>query len=155
MGGPTGGGDAGTEARPVAAGAGRTPLLLLSLGIYLLVGAVIYPAWFAAVAAPPHDAVAALPVSDSQVEYGRLTQLGIQYYGQQQYPEAEEAFRKATEYAPDQALAYNNLGSALNAQGKWDEAIAVLEHALALDPDLAIARNNLAWARGERATQTK
>ena len=47
---------------------------------------------------------------------------------------AEWAFRKSTEYGPDRPLAYNNLGSALNAQGRWNEAIAVLEHALSLDP---------------------
>jgi protein O-GlcNAc transferase len=47
------------------------------------------------------------------------------------------------ELKPDYAEAHNNLGNALNDQGKLDEAVACYRRALELKPDYAEAHNNL------------
>jgi len=53
------------------------------------------------------------------------------------------ARRKAIDLQPDFALAYNNLGNALRAQGKLVEAVAAYHEAIALDPRLSPAHNGL------------
>ena len=54
-----------------------------------------------------------------------------------------EELRKAIELQPHFAEAYNNLGLALNGQGKPDDAIAAYRKAIELKPDLAFAYGNL------------
>ena len=93
--------------------------------------------------------------AETRIKYHHYTWVGLQYYKKRDFHSAESAFRKSIEYGPDRPLAYNNLGSALNAQGRWDEAIGVLEHALSLDSNLTITRNNLAWARDEKAKRSE
>jgi tetratricopeptide (TPR) repeat protein len=58
--------------------------------------------------------------------------------------------RRAVELAPEDAVAWNQLGWALAHLGFWHEATAAFERALAADPTLEVARANLAWA-GSRA----
>ena len=53
------------------------------------------------------------------------------------------AYRRALELKPHLADAHNNLGLALQDQGKLDEAAACCRGALQLAPDLAAAHNNL------------
>lgn len=106
----------------------------------------------AAPAVAPAPAAATPPSKEALAAFQQYTKEGLRYYYQtKEYDKAEEAFRKAIEYAPNDALGYNNLGSALNDQKKWDEAIIVLGRAVELNPNLAIARNNLAWARTQKA----
>jgi tetratricopeptide (TPR) repeat protein len=100
------------------------------------------------------QATAAVPSKEALAAFQQYTKEGLNYYYQtKEYDKAEQAFRKSIEYAPNDALGYNNLGSALNDQKKWDEAIIVLGQAVELNPNLAIARNNLAWARAQKAKQ--
>jgi tetratricopeptide (TPR) repeat protein len=81
--------------------------------------------------------------------------VGLQYYGDKEFEKAIEAFRKAIEAGPNEALGYNDLGAALNGLERWDEAIPLFEKALTIDPKLQIAKNNLAWAKGEQAKKKK
>ncbi|HYN83449.1 MAG TPA: tetratricopeptide repeat protein [Gemmatimonadaceae bacterium] len=91
---------------------------------------------------------------EAQAAFTQATNEGLNYYYKtKEYDKAEQSFRKSIEIAPDNAVGYNNLGSALNDQKKWDEAIIVLSRAVELDPNFATARNNLAWARAQKAKQ--
>jgi predicted O-linked N-acetylglucosamine transferase (SPINDLY family) len=60
-----------------------------------------------------------------------------------------EAYRHLLEQIPNNALAHNNLGNALNEAGHADDAIAGYRTAIALAPDFAEAHANLgvAYAR--------
>lgn len=146
--------DTGTAARgPLSVG--RTGVLVLGILLYGLLGASIYREWWSARPASPHDAARDRSLTEARINFDHYTYLGLQYYGKRAFRKAEWAFRKSTECAPERALGFNNLGSSLNAQGRWDEAIPVLEHALSLDPDLAIANSNLAWAKAERAKRSR
>jgi predicted TPR repeat methyltransferase len=57
--------------------------------------------------------------------------------------EAERFYRQILAVNPRFAEGYNNLGSALNGQGKPDEAVACYRRALDLRPDFAEAHYNL------------
>ena len=96
---------------------------------------------------------AAAPLSkEAQAAFTQATNEGLNYYYKtKEYDKAEQSFRKSIEYAPNNAVGYNNLGSALNDQKKYDDAIIVLTRALELNPSFAVARNNLAWARAQKA----
>jgi superkiller protein 3 len=83
-------------------------------------------------------------------QYRYFLNIGLQHYSDKEFQKAEEAFRKAIENGPGEALGYNNLGAALNGQGRWDEAIPFLEKALSIDPNLSIAKNNLALAKAQK-----
>jgi tetratricopeptide (TPR) repeat protein len=52
--------------------------------------------------------------------------------------------------APENALAQNNLGSALSREEKWDEAVPHFQHALLVDPDLIDSIINLGIAQVNR-----
>jgi tetratricopeptide (TPR) repeat protein len=63
---------------------------------------------------------------------------------------AGAALREAIRLKPDDAGAHNNLGNALNNQGKLPEAIAEYRAAIRIRPDLATVHNNLGYAlRGQ------
>ncbi len=57
--------------------------------------------------------------------------------------EAEASYRRALESSPTFAEAHNNLGAALQAQGRLEEAEACFRRALADKPDYVAALNNL------------
>jgi len=116
---------------------------------YMLVAVIVYRAWWSTLAAGASAAAANEARAETRIKYHHYTWVGMQYYEKRDFRRAEAAFRKSIQYEPDRPLAYNNLGSALNAQARWGEAIVVLEHALSLDSNLAVTRNNLAWAREE------
>ena len=59
---------------------------------------------------------------------------------------AIESFRRAIDLAPDLALAWKELGSALTSLGREEEGIEAVQRALALDPADASAHNALARA---------
>ncbi len=67
------------------------------------------------------------------------------------YLQSIDSAEKALLLKPRNASAYNNIGAADAAMGKWDEAIRNEEKALELQPDFPLARNNLAWARSGKA----
>jgi len=62
-----------------------------------------------------------------------------------QYGEAEACFRAAIVLAPDWPMPHNNLGWALQAQGRNEEALVSYNKALQLDPALELAQTNLAY----------
>ena len=128
----------------------RASFLPFAVLVYLVVATIIYRAWWSTLTGANPALKTDARAAEARIRYDHYTWLGFQYYEKHDYRNAERAFEQSVRYGPDRALAYNNLGSALNAQSRWDDAIAALEHSLALDPGLAIARNNLAWAREQR-----
>jgi tetratricopeptide (TPR) repeat protein len=67
--------------------------------------------------------------------------LGVFYWRHGRYAEAEHAFRKVIELAPENVRGLTNLGALLNARGRSDEASLLLRQALALRPSYAAASN--------------
>lgn len=128
---------------------------LLAIVIVLVVVLFIGRSWFGS--SGPNSTVAgsAAPPDANTAAFRQQTALGLQAYQSNDFPKAEAAFRKAVEYAPENAVAYNNLGSALNAQGKFDEAIPLLQKAVSLDANFGLAKNNLAFAITSKAKQQK
>jgi serine/threonine-protein kinase len=57
--------------------------------------------------------------------------------------EAVGYYRVALALRPGTPVVYNNLGTALQAQGDWSGAMAAFQKAIALDPRLAMAHANL------------
>jgi tetratricopeptide (TPR) repeat protein len=133
----------------------RRLLFILSISIYVAIAGLIYREWVVSFKSSPAQQLGEEKAKANSINYKYFTDAGLQYYQAQDYQKAELAFRKALEYAPDDALGYSNLGSALNGQGKWDEAILVLEKAVSLDSTLTIAKNNLDYAKAEKAKQSQ
>jgi ribosomal protein S12 methylthiotransferase accessory factor len=69
--------------------------------------------------------------------------LGFCHYMLKEHEQAIEAFGRAIELAPGEAINYANIGSNLREMGQIAEACRMYEHALELDPDLGFARDNL------------
>ena len=64
------------------------------------------------------------------------------------YSDAEEAYQRAVELAPDYSAAWNNLGVARGGQGNYAGAEEACRRAVELAPDDSAAWNNLGVARG-------
>jgi uncharacterized caspase-like protein len=79
----------------------------------------------------------------------RANDLGLRFYREQRYPEAEAQFTEALKFKPDFALAANNLGFIYLRQARYPEAVRWFENTLKMDPSRAIAHFNL----GEAALQ--
>jgi len=62
------------------------------------------------------------------------------------YHSAESLWRNVAETRPDNARAFENLGTVLMVERRIEEAIPEYRQAVALDPDFVSARNNLANA---------
>jgi|GEM_PF-4512874 tetratricopeptide (TPR) repeat protein len=89
---------------------------------------------------------------------GPCVNLGTIYYEQKNFLEAEKWYRKATERAPDYALAWFDLGGVLEDLSKQDMAISAYERAVALVPHYADAHYNLALIfqkRGQKSEALK
>jgi tetratricopeptide (TPR) repeat protein len=86
-------------------------------------------------------------------------QRGAMYERQEQFAEAERAFREALEREPDHGPTLNYLGYMLAERGeKLDEAVSLLEQALATDPYNGSYLDSLGWAhyvRGDLALARK
>jgi Flp pilus assembly protein TadD len=61
-----------------------------------------------------------------------------------QYAQAEAAYRRCLELAPNVAAYHVALGVTLSRQGEWDEAIVELKRAVALDATDSVAYRHLA-----------
>jgi tetratricopeptide (TPR) repeat protein len=70
----------------------------------------------------------------------------VQHHRAWRLNEAVACYRRALELSPDYPEAHNNLGSALQAQGRLDEAVTCYRRALELRPDYPEAHNNLGSA---------
>jgi superkiller protein 3 len=67
---------------------------------------------------------------------------------------AAAAFQRALELDPNYALAHNNLGIVLEAQGKRPEALRQYRLALDANPDYEDARFNLQRLQTPKAEET-
>lgn len=72
-----------------------------------------------------------------------FTNLGLAYFKQENYDQAEQAFLLALESDTRNATAYNHLGIIKRIQGKFGQAKQSYEKAIAFDPDYANAYLNL------------
>jgi len=72
-----------------------------------------------------------------------LRMLGIVLHKSGQYDDAVDAYRQALQSAPDDALLWNNLGSAQRARGDGEGAEDAFRRAVALAPELTAAWYNL------------
>ncbi len=80
---------------------------------------------------------------------------GFDLLNQNQLPQAESAFRKAIELAPENSEAHRGLGLTLWSAGKSREALQELNTAIRLDPDDAeahLALGRIAWALSSQPT---
>lgn len=75
---------------------------------------------------------------------------GLALYNSGNYEEAIKTWQEVLKLNPNNAIAYNNIGSAYNLMKKWDEAIPYFNKALALNPDFQLAKNNLEVAINEK-----
>jgi len=76
------------------------------------------------------DALVAAYPNDERAHFN----LGGWYFGQQQYPQAIEQYRKATEIAPDFSTAWNILGYALRQNGDFAGAEKAFQKYIELIP---------------------
>jgi len=74
-------------------------------------------------------------------------ELGAVFEGQQQYREAEAAFRQAIAIQPDYAPALNYLGYMFADRGeRLEESVDLIKRALAVEPDNGSYLDSLGWA---------
>lgn len=73
-----------------------------------------------------------------------MSGMGIVRLDQQRFAEAARIFQDLTRKMPGEAIAFNNLGIALNGLGKRDGAEAAFRQALTLNPGLSMAYPTLA-----------
>jgi len=72
--------------------------------------------------------------------------LGLVHLEYKQFVEAEAAFRRALQLEPESWPALNNMGVALQGQGKHQDAVEFFYRAAQLNPSRALPRNNLVLA---------
>lgn len=88
-----------------------------------------------------------LPAPLDQEEYldaDDWFQAGLTLNGEARYQDAAEAFAKSISIAPDNALAWLNLGTAQALLGDYSRAVQSLKKSILLNPKLAVAFANLA-----------
>jgi Flp pilus assembly protein TadD len=71
---------------------------------------------------------------------------------QRDWPQADKAYAKATELAPNEAEVINNQGWSQLLRGDWTKAVGLFEKAAALDPKSTRIANNLELARAALAS---
>ncbi len=83
-------------------------------------------------------------VSISAPEYEHVfTNLGLAYFKQKNYADAELALQRAIKSDPDDAIAYNHLGIIKRLQGEFDSARKTYQKAIQIDNAYASAYLNL------------
>ncbi len=85
-------------------------------------------------------------------EQQELFNQGIQMMQQEQWAEAEEAFRRVIDMGECLPQPRGNLGIALLMQKKYDKAETAFKRALEIDPDYDLAKRNLAMLPTVRQT---
>lgn len=75
---------------------------------------------------------------------------GVEVFNLQKFADAEAAFREATRLDSSNAAYHHNLGSALNAQGKFEAAFVAIELAVRLAPNESVYKASLEAVRSNR-----
>ncbi len=96
----------------------------------------------------------ATPTNETSVSTNRtlesklsfLVDTGIQYAEEGEHEEAERAYLRALEEAPDNSVIRFRLSTLYIMMGRYIEAVPILEALVVEFPDNAQVRNNLAWA---------
>ena len=138
-------------------------LLRVHLGTLLLVAVLVVPVAYLGIQGKlsrklnPSPVVERIPALGELVHQANVNPsfnnyflLARGYGARKLYPEAIEAYKKAIELNPTDAVAYNNLGATYGELGRWDELIAACRKALELQPNFQLARNNIAWAEQQK-----
>jgi len=81
-------------------------------------------------------------------------ELGLAFWGLNEYAHAFEAFERAVKLGPASAQAHNWLGAALMQQGDFPGAITEFKKAISLDPKYARAYTNLGSATAKNGDVT-
>src|SRR5690242_2861322 len=82
-------------------------------------------------------------VPDQALEFNRR---GVDHLDKKEYDAAIKSFRDALKVKPDYSDALDNLGKALDAEGKSAEAVRDFKKVIKLAPDNAIAHNDMGRA---------
>lgn len=145
-----------TEQTQKPAGSSRAGLVLLGAALLLAAGSIGYNVMGGGGDAAPEAAADGAPTIEqlraraeaSTTDAGPWGDLAFAYFGQGQYKEAAEAYRRAVEIAPGEAVLWSALGESLVLSSQRDplppEALAAFEKAVSLDPDDPRARYFLA-----------
>jgi tetratricopeptide (TPR) repeat protein len=72
-----------------------------------------------------------------------FTNLGIAYFNQEKYPEAQAAFERAISQNKDDAIAYNHLGILTRIRGEFEKSRQHYDRAINIDNEYAAAHLNL------------
>jgi len=75
---------------------------------------------------------------------------GAEFFQKKQYASAEQEFRTALLFDPQDSGLYAALATVLNEQKKWDDAAVAAREALHLDPNNENAHVNLGFALGSK-----
>lgn len=145
-----------TEQTQKPAGSSRAGLILLGAALLLAAGSIGYNVMGGSGDAAPEAAADGAPTIEqlrakaeaSTTDAGPWGDLAFAYFGQGQYKEAAEAYRRAVQIAPGEAVLWSALGESLVLSSQRDplppEALAAFEKAVSLDPDDPRARYFLA-----------
>ncbi|HLY63118.1 MAG TPA: tetratricopeptide repeat protein [Terriglobia bacterium] len=94
--------------------------------------------------------VISAPDEGKQTEVQQHLMRGLQYRKKQQFTEAEQEYRAATQIDPKNANVWVALATTYNMEGKSDDAIAAAHHALELNPGLDRAHLALGVGMGTK-----
>ena len=145
-----------TEQTQKPAGSSRAGLILLGAALLLAAGSIGYNVMGGGDDAAPQAAADGAPTIEqlrakaeaSTTDAGPWGDLAFAYFGQGQYREAAEAYRRAVQIAPGEAVLWSALGESLVLSSQRDplppDALAAFEKAVSLDPDDPRARYFLA-----------
>lgn len=90
---------------------------------------------------------AAKSAVNTNPNYDTYLNLSLQYYNSGMFEECIAASNKAITYNVNGDGAYNNIGAAYGALGKYNKEIEFCEKAVLINPNNQLAKNNIIWAK--------
>ena len=121
----------------------RLPSTVLALAAAL---ALTGPAAMDSAADPSSPAVEQRRQSPAEASASTEYDRGVRARGVENWPVAEDAFRRAIAFQPDFADAWNELGFALRHLGRYPESVQAYDEALRLRPEFPEALEYLGEA---------